>query len=229
MVTRLAMLLLLAGFVPAADDVAGLTLVRSKAEGARADAIVEVRAPHPVRSGETALRFELTAQDCAGNDCAADRARVELKSTATERAGNHTRYRWSFQLPEPFESVWPAREFVAQFHQEGGRPAMLFGLTPEGLMFESRFRAGGKVLLIPQAELAGRWHDMEVDILWSKGEGLVRIRVDGAERLVSPQQTLSEAEAYFKLGLYRAHISRTEQAARVTRVMYVDAISRTVQ
>ena len=163
--------LLLGGFTASTEDVAGLTLVRSKADGARAAAITTVRTPHPRRAGETALRFELTPDDCAGNDCAADRARVELKSTDTEREGGHSRYLWSFHLPEPFESAWPAREFLAQFHQEGGRPAMLFGLQPEGLVFESRFRSGGKVLLIPQAELAGRWHDMDVEIIWSKQPG----------------------------------------------------------
>lgn len=219
--------LLLTGFTPAAEDVQGLTLVRSKADGAREAAVAEVGAPHPLKSGATALRFELTPQDCAENDCAADRARVELKSTDTEHEGNRSRYSWSFQVAEPFESLWPAREFLAQFHQEGGRPAMLFGIEPEGLMFESRFREQGKALLIPAEELSGRWHDMVVEIVWSKRAGEVRIRVDGEERLLSRQATMSEEEAYFKIGLYRAHISRSAKALTQTRVMYVDEVRRT--
>ena len=206
-----------------AGDIEGIDLVRSKSEGARADAIKTVR--KPVRRGKTALRFEIRPGDCTPEDCAQDRERVELKSDSTETEGNRSRYRWSFFLPRSFQSVWPARQFIAQFHQEGGQPAMLFGLEPEGLVFESRF-ATEKRLIIPAASLKGRWHDISVEVLWSKGEGQVVIRADGRERYRATQQTMSEDEAYFKIGLYRAHLDRNPEGRRITQIMYVDAIRR---
>ena len=212
----------IAGFTPADEDVAGLILERSKADGARADAITTVT--DIVRYGKTAIRFAIQKGDCVAADCAADRERVELKSRDTEMEGGHSTYRWSFYLPAGFQSVWPAREFIAQFHQQGGKPAMLFSLEPEGLVFESRFLDGAKPLLIPATSLRGAWHDVAVAVSWSTGKGSVRIEVDGEAVFTRDMQTMSETEAYFKIGLYRAHVSRAESLPE--QVMYVDGIAR---
>ena len=216
---------LTAGFTPADEDVSGLTLERSKADGARLDAITVSH--DQVRHGGTSIRFSIVPGDCTPDDCNADRERVELKSRDTEREGNRSTYQWSFHLPTDFKSIWPAREFIAQFHQEGGKPAMLFSLEADGLMFESRFLAGPKPVLIPRDALFGQWHDLEVAVDWSKTKGMVRIRVDGEERLARDMQTMSEEEAYFKIGLYRAHISRG--GAMPEQVMHVDGIKRIQQ
>jgi Polysaccharide lyase len=217
---------LLAGFSPAAEDVAGVTLERSKADGARGDAIKTERVL--VRSGATAIRFSIGPGDCVPDDCAADRERVELKARETERVGHRSAYSWSFFLPEDFGSVWPAREFIAQFHQEGGQPAMLLSLEPGGLYFESRFLDTSKPLLVADEALRGRWHDIDVAVEWSETLGSVRISVDGEERFNRVMQTMSEAEAYFKIGLYRAHLARNPDAKKLKQVMVVDAIRRTV-
>ena len=218
-----------AGLAAAQPDIAGIDLIRSKADGARETAITTVRAPEPVREGDTALKFEIKPGDCHGSDCENDRERVELKSRGTESAGTRVNYSWSFYLPADFQPLWPAREFIAQFHQDGGKPVLLLSLEPEGLRFESRYRDGEKPLLIPAAELYGRWHDISIDIVWSKQAGEVLVAIDGVPRLVSHQQTMSEDQAYFKIGLYRAHLSRNRDAAASTQIMFADRIVRTLR
>jgi hypothetical protein len=214
--------LFLAAFTPASEDVSGWTLERSKAEGARAEAIETVT--EPVRDGATAMRFTIKAGDCVPDDCAADRERVELKSREHEHEGDERWYAWSFQLPEDFASIWPARQFIAQFHQEDERPAMLFSLEPDGLRLDSQFFPNG-ALLIPAAELRGRWHDVAMHVQWSHDDGLVDIHVDGKSVFRQRGPNLS-GEVYFKIGLYRAHLARNRDAARLAQTLLVDAVRR---
>jgi hypothetical protein len=178
----------------------------------------------PVRDGATAMRFTIKRGDCVPDDCAADRERVELKSREHEHAGDERWYAWSFQLPEDFASIWPARQFIAQFHQEGERPAMLFSLEPDGLRLDSRFFPGG-ALLIPAAELRGRWHDVAMHVAWSHEDGLIDIHVDGKSVFRQRGPNLS-GEVYFKIGLYRAHLTRNRDADLIAQTLFVDAVRR---
>jgi hypothetical protein len=218
-----ALLICLAAFTPAPEDVEGWTLVRSKEEGARADAVVTIDEPR--RDGRTAIRFTVRPGDCVPEDCAEDRERVELKSREHEHQGDERWYEWSFHLPDDFESVWPAREFIAQFHQEDERPALLFSLEPDGLMLESQF-VEKRSLLIPTDKLRGRWHDVAMHVVWSKSDGAIDIDIDGRRVLSERRQTMSAHEVYFKIGLYRAHLSRNPKAARVTQTLHADRITR---
>jgi hypothetical protein len=213
----------LAAFTPTPEDVAGWTLKRSKEEGARADAIETVTSP--VREGTSAIRFTIKPGDCIAQDCAEDRERVELKSLEHEHEGEERWYAWSFYLPEDFDSLWPARLFIAQFHQEGARPAMLFSLEPGGLRFDSQFTTG-RPLLIPAEVLRGRWHDVSMHVVWSKSKGALDIDVDGRRALSERQQTMSADEVYFKIGLYRAHLSRNSRSTSSTQTLYADSIRR---
>jgi Polysaccharide lyase len=218
-----ALLLCLAAFTPASEDVEGWTLMRSKEDGARGDAIETVASP--VRDGQSAIRFTIRPGDCVADDCSEDRERVELKSREHEHEGDERWYAWSFYLAEDFESVWPAREFIAQFHQEGERPAMLFSLEPVGLTLDSQFTET-RSILIPAEALRGRWHDVAMHALWSKSMGAIDIDIDGRRILSERRQTMSADAVYFKIGLYRTHLSRSPKTAGSAQTLYADRIGR---
>jgi hypothetical protein len=214
--------LCLAAFTPAPEDVSGWTLERSKADGARADAVDTVTSP--VREGASAIRFEIRKGDCVPEDCAEDRERVELKSREHEHEGDERWYSWSFFLPEDFESIWPARQFIAQFHQEGERPAMLFSLEPDGLRLDSQFQED-RALLVPAAQLRGRWHDVAMHVRWSHHDGFIDIDIGGRRVFAGTGPNMS-GDIYFKIGLYRAHLSRNPAAADSTQTMFADSLRR---
>ncbi len=205
----------LAGFAPEREDVAGWSFVVSKDTAAGVETVTA-----PVRDGLTAIGFTLAPGNCAASDCGQDRERLELKQREYQREGERWWYGWSFRLAGDFPPIWPARVFLGQFHQENGPPALLFSLEPRGLVLESRFTAGRKPVLIPAEELPGRWHDIVMEVKWSRTKGHVLVKVDGEVRVDSGQPTLSADKVYFKFGIYRAHLDRVGGKVPVQRVTY---------
>lgn len=198
-----ASVLFLLGFSPEPADISGWSFVPSKDSGA---GIQTVRTP--ARSGSSAIKFTVQPGSCELDDCENDRERIELKQSGYENEGETAWYAWSFYLPPDFQSIWPARTFIGQFHQEGGMPAILFSIEPEGLKFETRFVNEEKALLVADENLRGRWHDIAMEVTWSRGDGHIRLYMDGELRIDRIQQTMSEDNVYFKFGIYRAHLSR---------------------
>jgi hypothetical protein len=211
----------LAGFTPESEDATGWTFTVSK--GAE-QGVTTVSSP--VRDGKTAISFMLAPGQCTENDCSNDRERLELKQVEYQHEGESWWYAWSVYVPEDFAPVWPVRVFLGQFHQEGGPPAMLFSLEPEGLMFETRFHKGEEPLLIPAADLKGRWHDIAMQVDWSKSHGRVRISVNGEQIVDRLQQTMSRNDVYFKFGIYRAHLTRADANALPTHTVIYDRLRR---
>ncbi len=211
----------LCGFTPEPGDVSGWSFDVSKnAE----EGIATVNAP--VHDGGTAIAFTLQPGSCTGNDCENDRERVELKQTQYQHEGESWWYGWSLYVPEGFPAIWPARVFLGQFHQEDGPPAMLFSLEPEGLAFESRFVNGEKPVLVPNLMLKGQWHEIVMQVKWSRTDGHVRIDVDGRTIVNRAQQTMSESDVYFKFGIYRAHLSRAAMSPLPTQTVIYDRLRR---
>jgi len=208
--------LFLLGFTADKADVSGWSFVVSKDAETGVSTVTM-----PVRDGVTAIAFTLRPGSCMGNDCENDRERIELKQAQYQTEGETWWYGWSIYVPEEFVSIWPGRTFLGQFHQEGGPPAMLFSLEPTGLVFETRFARGAEPVLIPARALKGRWHDIAVEVKWSKSSGHVKIEIDGVTLVDRAQQTMSEDRVYFKFGIYRAHLSRAAlQRLPVQTVIY---------
>jgi hypothetical protein len=206
----LALLLCLCAFTPAPEDIAGWSFTVSKGNDRGVKVVTS-----PVRSGRSAIAFTLHPGACSGNDCDNDRERVELKQTEYQHDGETWWYAWSFFIPDDFVSIWPAREFIGQFHQEEDEPAMLFSLEPRGLVFESRYMKNQKPLMVRRDELRGRWHDVIMRVTWSRSRGHVFLEVDGKPVADREQQTMTKDDVYFKFGIYRAHLSRAPAPAKV--------------
>jgi hypothetical protein len=212
---------LLGGFAAAPEDIAGWSFVTSKDAQS---GIMTVSSP--VREGATSIAFTLRPGSCTGNDCVHDRERIELKQVEYQHEGETWWYAWSFYVPTDFQLAWPVRTFLGQFHQEGGEPAMLFSLEPEGLMFETRFAPGRKPLLVPGETLKGRWHDIVMKVEWSRRDGSVSIAVDGKTMVDRRQPTMSERDVYFKFGIYRAHVSRAAKTPLPVQSVFYDRLRR---
>lgn len=170
----------------------------------------------PASAGTSAERFEVRPGDCARtagwDDCASDRERSELSERAPYTAlGEETWYAFSLYLPPDFPNVFPAKTALGQFHQRNTRsPPILFQHGPGGYVLDVNQTRRGSHLLIPEAELRGRWHAIVARARWSMGEdGFVEVFVNGASRinLAGPNTTRPDP-VYFKYGVYRSFLGR---------------------
>jgi len=217
------------------DDIAGWQFVRSLPVGASPSGVAIVTAPEPVRDGMTALRFTVRPGDCSAghnegwNDCATNRERAELKQTDYQHQGETWWYGFSLYVPVGFRNIWPAKVAFAQFHQEGAKPALMFQNNKGGLWLDIHDSHGtvAKLPLIARQDLRGRWHDIVLNVHWSRGDdGLIVVAVDGgaAVRWLGP--TMLARDVYFKFGLYRSHLDRNPPGAEATQTVYFDRIVR---
>lgn len=178
--------------------------------------------PDPTGSAPmpTVERFEVRPGDCGGtgasDDCKRDRERSELSERGGRNPeGMHAWYGWWFYLPADFPDVTPTKTALGQFHQEKAHPAWMFEQTPKGLILEDHV-TGPHVRaypLIDDADLRGRWHRIEVEARWSKGaDGVLRVWVDGTQKVDHAGPTMDAAKVYFKYGVYRSFLTRYKNA-----------------
>lgn len=207
-----------------------------------------VSAPaHPVRYGTQSERFELRTGDCGGSDCQradGNRERSEFATVGVQNyEGDVYWYGWSFYVPaNHVDSGNLAGTFqsltIAQFAQHPAPPNTNYYLS---LMF-SKLYQGDVVMrtfptdpgntrpkhiftVIPQAEFAGRWHDMLVEAKWTEGaNGYARVWHNGVLKVdyAGPTRSAQTQDVYFKYGLYRP----MTPLQPVTTVLYFDEIRR---
>ena len=96
--------------------------------------IVNKKDGHPVRAGDKSIRFELRNGDCGEDpgkwsDCESLRQRHELSG---KRFRGKYWYAYSIYLPKDFKSVDPVKSAMAQFHQKGSWPTLMFQLNDDG-------------------------------------------------------------------------------------------------
>lgn len=76
--------------------------------------------------------------------------------------------------------------------------------------------------VIPEQELRGRWHDIQVNAFWrSAKDGYFRVYVDDRLAYDFTGPTIQGQQAYFKLGIYRLY---TEPPTSPNLVVYYDRI-----
>ena len=169
-------------------------------------------------------RFEVRDGDCTSdssgwNDCDNDRERAEL-SQKNGRMYNHKEewYGWHLYLPNDFPTIKPATTYLGQFHQVNGKPIIMFMHNNRGLflsnltMLRTALKEGQTFmaadpfnkLLIPDDQLRGRWHYIEVHAKWDKKKmGFYRIYVNGEMKDSWRGVTMDGRRVYFKFGIYR--------------------------
>jgi hypothetical protein len=225
---------LLCGCTSESEDVSGWSFVRSLPIGAPLHGVGTAHAPLPVRTGTSSLRFEVRPGDCSRgkhgwDDCKKGRERTELKQTSYQYHGETWWYGFSLYVPRGHKNVWPAKLSFAQFHQEGAKPVIMFQNHKGGLWLDihDADRTIELIELVPQSELAGRWHDLILQIKWSRdSDGFIRAWIGGKTAADFTGKTMSAEQVYFKFGLYRSHLERNRGARNVTHRAYFDGLVR---
>ena len=171
-------------------------------------------------------RFEVRPGDCGANagwdDCAADRERSELSERGDRNpAGTAWWYGWSLYVPVDFPNVFPTKVALGQFHQENSHVVWMFQNGRGGYHLDDQVEGYTRRYyeLIPDAELRGRWHRIEVQARWSRGkDGFFRVWVDGSRKVDYSGRTMTAGRVYFKYGLYRSFVSRFKKATGAGQV-----------
>lgn len=184
---------------------------------------------HPVRSGETSLRFEVRAGDCSWtrgwNDCDNDRERHELKSG---NMSGEKWFHWSIYLPEDYPVIYPVKTALGQFHIEGGKPPLMFQNHAGGYLVDMQRKGksinGGQILT--DEEMRGKWSDILLHINWTTSDrGFILAYVNGesAPRFSWFGRTTDRSSVYYKVGIYRSFMTRRD-GPEPTQVVYYDNI-----
>lgn len=160
-------------------------------------------------------KFEVRPGDCGisktWNDCTNDRERSEISEKGrTNKEAEVFWYGWSLFIPDSYVSIFPAKVAFGQFHQDEGQPLWMFQDLNDGLYLEELLtKENKKYLLIPKELLRGRWHKIEIEVLWSqKQNGYFRVWHNGERKVDYQGPTKESQEVYFKYGLYRSFLSR---------------------
>lgn len=237
-ITRLTAIAVLAcGFTAEPLDISGWTFTRSLPLGASVHGVGTAHAPLPARSGETSIRFHVRPGDCSAgkhgwDDCKKDRERAELKQTDYQHHGETWWYGFSMFVPLSHRPIWPAKLSFAQFHQEGAKPALMLQNHKGGLWLDIHdARRTVKLLpLIAAQDFAGRWHDISLQVRWSRrSDGFIRAFVDGKPAASFDGPTMSAGKIYFKFGLYRSHLNRNQKSREISHMVYFDNVVRSRQ
>lgn len=228
-----------ASYGPSFDgNVNGLSLKTSLiAPNARPYAMQVVKAAdgHPVRDGESAMRFEVRAGDCGAdsvwNDCSNDRERSELSST---NLGGEQWVHWSIYLPEDYPIIYPVKTALAQFHQRGGdgKVAFMFQNHTGGYIADNQTGGTGQTIeqgrVLSDEEMRGKWNDILVHVNWSSNpsSGFFHVYVNGEDMpryTWFGRTTFGGGTPYFKFGIYRSFMTR-RSGPEPTQIVYYDNV-----
>jgi hypothetical protein len=194
-------------------------------------AIVKASDGHPVRDNETSRRFEVRAGDCSSNtgwsDCDNDRERHELKSTIMR---GEKWVHWSIFLPEDYPNIYPVKVALAQFHQKKGHVVWMFQNHDGGYWVDNQ-TTGTTVhtrQILTDEDMRGKWNDILVHVNWaSTDKGFFRVYINGDSKPAyewDGKTRSSGKTVYYKLGIYRTHVSRLPGDVP-TQIVYYDNVS----
>ena len=196
--------------------------------------IVNKKDGHPVRAGEKSIRFEVRFGDCGKdkapgtwNDCEGLRQRHELSG---DRFKGKAWYAYSIYLPEDFVNIFPVKQAMAQFHQKGSWPTLMFQLTDEGYYADRQWQYQTDEFrkLLEVKDMIGKWNDILINInSTSKDKGFYKVWVNNELKYEFSGPTTKGNESYFKFGIYHTWINRWDENKRgpfPTQVVYYDEI-----
>lgn len=177
------------------------------------------------------LRFGDCSKDKTWNDCTNDRERIELIQKASSYIDQSTWwYGWSFFLPKNFQDVSPVKLSIAQFYDEGSNaPAWMFQIKNDGLYVENKLaRPEISKLLIEKSNLVNKWHEIQIETLFSKKDnGKFNVWVDKKLAFSYAGITLKSDEYYLKYGLYRSFLSRWKKTTPIpTQNIYFSNVKK---
>ena len=167
-------------------------------------------------------RFELRGrEDCANirhgtgyhytTDCMSGRTRIELtqsskywiKKTRLKKKDKEMWYRWYIYFPKDYVSMDKLSPYLGQFLQKnfgagGGIPFPSCAEVREKLVCRGE-------ILVSEKDLRGKWHKIEVNVLWStKNTGFIKIFVNDELKISDSNiKTVIKDRVMFKYGIYR--------------------------
>ena len=195
--------------------------------------IVNKKDGHPVRAGEKSIRFELRNGDCGEDpgkwsDCKNDRQRHELSG---DRFRGKAWYAYSIYLPNNFKTVYPVKSAMAQFHQKGSWPTLMFQFTDMGYYADRQlgYQTQEMKKLLDVKDMIGKWNDILIHInSTSKDSGFYKIWVNGNLKYEYNGAITGGKENYFKFGIYQTKVSAWPMyhpdTLYPTQVVYYDEI-----
>ena len=195
--------------------------------------IVNKKDGHPVRAGEKSIRFEVRNGDCGEDpgkwsDCKNDRQRHELSG---DRFRGKAWYAYSIYLPNDFKTVYPVKSAMAQFHQKGSWPTLMFQFTDMGYYADRQlgYQTQEMKKLLDVKDMIGKWNDILIHInSTSKDSGFYKIWVNGNLKYEYNGTITGGKENYFKFGIYQTKISvwpmYHPDTPYPTQVVYYDEI-----
>ena len=194
--------------------------------------IVNKKDGHPVRAGDKSIRFELRNGDCGEDpgkwsDCESLRQRHELSG---KRFRGKSWYAYSIYLPKDFKSVDPVKSAMAQFHQKGSWPTLMFQLNDDGYFADRQWQNQTDEYrkLLEVNDMKGKWNDILINInSTSKETGFYKIWVNNELKYEFSGPTTKGKESFFKFGIYQTWINRWDEKKKgpyPTQVVYYDEI-----
>ena len=195
--------------------------------------IVHKKDGHPVRAGEKSIRFEVRNGDCGEDpgkwsDCKNDRQRHELSG---DRFRGKAWYAYSIYLPNDFKTVYPVKSAMAQFHQKGSWPTLMFQFTDMGYYADRQLGHQTQEMkkLLDIKDMIGKWNDILIHInSTSKDSGFYKIWVNGNLKYEYNGTITGGKENYFKFGIYQTKVSvwpmYHPDTPYPTQVVYYDEI-----
>jgi len=196
--------------------------------------IVKREEGHPVRAGKKSIRFEVRQGDCGKDkppgkwsDCENDRQRHELSG---KRFRGKAWYAYSIYLPKDFKSVDPVKSAMAQFHQKGSWPTLMFQINDDGYFVDRQLHGTTREMkkILTLDDMTGKWNDILINInSTEKDSGFYKIWVNDKLKYEYNGQVSKGKENYFKFGIYHTYVGRWslfKDKPFPTQIVYYDEI-----
>ncbi len=176
----------------------------------------EVDDPAGPGQHEKVQRFEVRPGDCAieriSNDCKRELERSEIaEGPVPERAlAEEQWYLWQIFFPEDYTNVYPARSIHGQFLDHRVEPVWTFEVGSTGVLWLGNRveQEPNYISLIDEDLLLGHWHEISINVKWSRDDGFFRVWVNGEQRVDHRGSTCSSCKVFFSYGILRSELSR---------------------
>ena len=195
--------------------------------------IVNKKDGHPVRAGEKSIRFEVRNGDCGEDpgkwsDCKNDRQRHELSG---DRFRGKAWYAYSIYLPNDFKTVYPVKSAMAQFHQKGSWPTLMFQFTDMGYYADRQlgYQTQEMKKILEVKDMIGKWNDILIHgNFTSKEDSFYKVWVNNKLKYEYNGATTGGKESFFKFGIYHTKVSvwpmYHSDTPYPTQVVYYDEV-----
>ena len=197
---------------------------------------------HPVKSGQTSIRFEVRDGDCGSSgsgwsDCREKNGGNERHEIGHQRLETGPwRYHWSLYFPQDVNFPENIDVFLGQWHEDlpgtssGGDPLFYFFVKNGVFQLQKRHQCGKyrNIVVDQVVNMVERWSDLEIYVNWTaKPDGFFQVNYNSQPFFRYNGPTLrpeSTNGVNFNMGIYRTQVGRGNQPLGPTIVYFDDVI-----